>query len=279
MARKYSLAYLTIPGVNPMDQIRIAKECGYDYVSLRTIPMHLPGEPEFLLDKDPELFEATKKARKEYDMPLMDIELARVRPDLNIDEYEPAFEKAAELGGTDVLGSIWTRDKALYVEKVAKIAEMAKKYGLKYNVEFLPWAGVRNLQEDITLIDTVGMDNVFVMVDTLHAGRAGVTGAELARTPKKYFNFMHLCDGPAGPDGDVVLDNIKDDLMLYTAREARFYVGEGDIDIASMVAAIPDVPLSIELPHLGHIKEFGVQGHAQRCLDTAKAYFAKHGVE
>ena len=70
-----------------------------------------------------------------------------------------------------------------------------------------------------------------------------------------------------------------DHLMLYTAREARFYVGEGDIDIASMVAAIPDVPLSIELPHLGHIKEFGVQGHAQRCLDTAKAYFAKHGVE
>ena len=69
MARKYSLAYLTIPGVNPMDQIRIAKECGYDYVSLRTIPMHLPGEPEFLLDKDPELFEATKKALKEYDMP------------------------------------------------------------------------------------------------------------------------------------------------------------------------------------------------------------------
>ena len=191
MARKYSLAYLTIPGVNPMDQIRIAKECGYDYVSLRTIPMHLPGEPEFLLDKDPELFEATKKALKEYDMPLMDIELARVRPDLNIDEYEPAFEKAAELGGTDVLGSIWTRDKAFYVEKVAKIAEMAKKYGLKYNVEFLPWAGVRNLQEDITLIDTVGMDNVVVMVDTLHAGRAGVTGAELARTPRKYFNFIH----------------------------------------------------------------------------------------
>lgn len=40
--RKFSLAYLTIPGTNPMDQIRIAKECGYDSVSLRTISMHLP---------------------------------------------------------------------------------------------------------------------------------------------------------------------------------------------------------------------------------------------
>ena len=279
MARKFSLAYLTIPGTNPMDQIKIAKEAGYDYVSLRTIPMHLPGEPEFLLDKDPALFEATKAALKEYDMPLMDIELARVRPDLNIDEYKPAFEKAAELGGTDVLGSIWTRDKGWYTETAGKIADMAKEFGLMYNIEFLPWAGVRNLQEDITLIDDLARDNVFVMVDTLHAGRAGVTGKELARTPAKYFRFIHLCDGPAGPDGDPVLDNIKDDLMLWTAREGRMYPGEGVMDIAGMVKAMPNIPLSIELPNLKEIEARGVAGHAARCLEVAKAYFAANGID
>ena len=123
MSRKFSLAYLTIPGTAPVDQIRIAKEAGYDFVSLRTIPMHLPGEPEFLLHKDAKLFEETRQALKEYDMPVMDIELARVRPDLDINEYDPAFEKAAELGATDVLGSIWTRDKAYYIDQMAKIAE------------------------------------------------------------------------------------------------------------------------------------------------------------
>ena len=283
MKRKYSLAYLTTPGVNPMDQIKMAKEAGYDYVSLRTIPMHLPGEPEFLLDKDPALFEATKAALAEYDMPLMDIELARVRKDLNIDEYKPAFEAAAKLGATDVLGSIWTRDKAWYVEKAGKIADDAKEFGLKFNIEFLPWAGVRNLQEDITLIDELARDNVFVMVDTLHAGRAGVTGAELARTPAKYFNFIHLCDGPAGKDTDLatdcVLDNIKDDLMLYTAREARYYVGEGNIAIADMIAAMPNIPLSIELPNLKEIEARGRFGHAKQCLDTAKAYLKAHGLD
>ena len=261
-----------------MEQIRIAKETGYDYVSLRTIPMHLPGEPEFLLHKDPELFANVQKALKEYDMPLMDIELARVRPDLDIDEYEPAFEAAAKLGGTDVLGSVWTRDKAYYVEKVGKIAEMAKKYGLNYNVEFLPWAGVRNLQEAITLVDTVGADNLYIMVDTLHAGRAGVTGAELKRTDPKYFHFIHLCDGPAGPDGDPVLSDINAPLMLHTAREARLYPGEGAMDIAGMVSAMPEIPLSIELPNLERIQELGVEGHARRCLETAKAYFQEHGV-
>lgn len=278
MGRKYSLAYLTIPGTAPVEQIRIAKECGYDSVSLRTIPMHLPGEPEFLLHKDRELFKATQAALKEYDLPLMDIELARVRPDLDMDEYEPAFEAAAALGASDVLGSVWTRDRAYYTEQVGRIAEMAGKYGLNYNVEFLPWAGVRNLQEAITLVDSVAADNLYIMVDTLHAGRAGVTAAELARTDRKYFNFMHLCDGPAGPDGDPVLDNIRDELMLFTAREGRLYPGEGVMDLAGMAAAIPDAPLSIELPNLRRIQELGVEGHALRCIESAKKYFSEHGV-
>ena len=279
MSRKYSLAYLTIPGTDPMEQIRIARACGYDSVSLRTIPMHLPGEPEFLLHKDKELFESTRAALKEYDMPLMDIELARVRPDLNIDEYAPAFEKAAELGATDVLGSVWTRDVAWYTEQVGRIAEMAKQYGLSYNVEFLPWAGMRSRQAAITLVDAVGAENLYIMVDTLHAGRAGVTGAELARTDRKYFRFMHLCDGPAGPNGDPVLDDVNDELMLFTAREGRLYPGEGAMDIAGMVSTMPGVPLSIELPNLKRMQEMGAEGHARRCLETSKAYFAAHGVD
>ena len=52
MSRQFSLAYLTIPGTDPVQQIEIAKKVGYDFVSLRTIPMHLPNEPEFLLHKD-----------------------------------------------------------------------------------------------------------------------------------------------------------------------------------------------------------------------------------
>lgn len=279
MARAFSLAYLTIPGTNPMDQIKIARDTGYDYVSLRTIPMHLPGEPEFLLHKDNELFEATKKALKEFDIPLMDIELARVRPDLDIKEYDPAFEVAAELGATDVLGSVWTRDRAYYIEQVGRIAEMAKQYGLNYNVEFLPWAGVRNLQEAITLVDAVNTDNLYIMVDTLHAGRAGVTAAELARTDPKYFNFIHLCDGPAGPNGDPVLDNIRDDLMLYTAREGRLYPGEGVMDIAGMIKAMPVLPVSIELPNLKRMAELGAAGHAKRCLETAKVYFKDNAIQ
>ena len=121
--------------------------------------------------------------------------------------------------------------------------------------------------------------NAFIMVDTLHAGRAGVSADELKRTDPKYFRFIHLCDGPAGPDGDPVLDNIKDELMLFTAREGRLYPGEGVMDIAGMIKAMPEIPLSIELPNLKEMSVRGAAGHAARCLEVAKSYFKANGIE
>lgn len=43
MARQIPLAYLTTPGFQPLKQIKIASEAGCGYVSLRTIPVGLPG--------------------------------------------------------------------------------------------------------------------------------------------------------------------------------------------------------------------------------------------
>lgn len=278
MKHKYSLAYLTVPGTDPVTQIKIAAETGYDFVSLRTIPMHLPGEPEFLLHKDEVLFNDVRKALSDYGMKLNDIELARVRKDLDINEYEPAFEKAALLGATDVLSSVWTRDREWYSEKALKMCQMADEYGLSVNIEFLPWAGVRNLQEDITLVDYLrdnGADNAFIMIDTLHAGRAGVTKEEILRNlcdgqGKSYYRFMHICDGPAGKDGDPVLSDINDDLMLHTAREERLYPGDGVMDIKGMVEATGCEMLSIELPNIEIIKKDGAKAHAANCINAAK---------
>ncbi|MBQ6546082.1 MAG: hypothetical protein IJL72_10110, partial [Lachnospiraceae bacterium] len=81
----------------------------------------------------------------------------------------------------------------------------------------------------------------------------------------------HICDGPAGPDGDPVLGNIEDPLMLTVAREARLYPGEGVMDIAGMAAALPRTDLVIELPNLARIGEYGAKEHARRCIEAAKA--------
>ena len=272
--RKFSLAYLTLPGIDPVTQIRIAAECGYDYVSLRTIPLHLAGEPEFLLHKDKALMRNVKQAIREYSMPVMDIELARIREDLDVSEYEPAFEAAAEIGATDVLGSIWTGDEAYYSKKVAAVADMAAKYNLNYSIEFLTWAGVRNLAEAKALVDKLERPNLYCLVDTLHAHRSHVSADEIAKCGVKYFRFIHLCDGPYE-----IPSSLEDPEMLRIAREARQYPGSGGIDIAGMVHAMPGLPISIELPNLRNIAVYGFKGHARLCLEAAKEYLSYSGLK
>ena len=67
--------------------------------------------------------------------------------------------------------------------------------------------------------------------------------------------------------------------MIRIMREARLYVGEGGIDVASILAHIPHCVYSIELPNKERHEEIGYAEHATRCLETLKAYLARHAPE
>ena len=95
MTRKISLAYLTVPGMDPLAQVKMASKAGYDYVSLRTIPMGQAGEPQVHLENDPGLFASIQVALKETSLQPLDIELVRVKEDLPRD-YRGAFECAVK---------------------------------------------------------------------------------------------------------------------------------------------------------------------------------------
>lgn len=273
MARKFSLAYLTIPGTNPVDQIKIAAEAGYDFVSLRPIPMHLPNEPLFQFDQNKNLFNEVRKALSERNIKLMDIELARVREDLKVEDYESAFAAAAELGATDVLSSIWTKDKNFYYREFEKICDLADKYSLKVNLEFVTFAGVTNLDEALDVLNTVNRPNAYLMVDTLHAHRSRVSADDLAKVDRSKFGFIHLCDGPGA------IPALDDPSMTGVAREGRLYPGEGEIDLKGMLLAMPQNPISIELPNSKEMVARGAFGHAKQCLLKAKEYFTENGIE
>lgn len=272
MARKFSLAYLTIPGTNPVDQIRIAAEAGYDFVSLRPIPMHLPNEPLFQLGEDRKMFTEVKAALEECKIGLMDVELARVREDLKVSDYEKAFAAGAELGATDVLSSIWTKDKEYAVKEFAKICDLAASYNLRVNLEFVTFSGVPGLEDALEILDAVARPNAFLMVDTLHAHRSRVSAEDLAKVDRSRFGFIHLCDGPRE------IPSLEDPSMIGVAREGRLYPGEGGVDLIGMLKVMPGNPISIELPNSREMAERGAAGHAARCLLTAKEYFKANGI-
>jgi sugar phosphate isomerase/epimerase len=265
--QEFSLAHLTVMGCPPPEMIYVAARAGYDYVSLRTIFMGLPGEPNYGLSRNPGLLKQTRRALASTGVRLHDIELARVKDGVDPKTFVPEFEVAVELGARAVLSSIWSGDRASYVARFGEICDLAKPFGLTVDLESVPIATIRDLAGAVDVLRAAKRSNAGLMIDTHHFHRARDKAADLAALPREWFHFAQICDAP----GEIPTDR---DEMIHVLREARLYLGEGGIDVADILRQIPRVPYSIELPHLERARELGYAEHAFRCLETAKAYLA-----
>lgn len=273
MEYQFSLAHLTVLGCPPPEVVRIAANCGYEYASLRPVYMGLPGEPNYELAKNPQMLRETKQAMADTGVKIHDVELFRIAADKDVRNYEPALEVGAELGAKSALSSIWTDDLVRAAEQFAILAELAGKYGLNVDLEFVTWAAVYDLQGALAILQAQSAKNIGVLVDTLHFNRSRIPLTELDNIPAEWIHFIHLCDGPKE-----IPEKSDTPALIHTGRDARLYVGEGGIDIAAILNRLPAAPCSIELPHLARVAEYGYEEHAHRCLTKAKEYLAVHNI-
>jgi sugar phosphate isomerase/epimerase len=216
------------------------------------------------------MLKATKQAIKDTGVGIYDIELARIRDEQDVTDYELGIAAGAELGAQTLICSIWTPNKEYYIEQFAKLCGIADKYNINVMLEFVTFASVNNLKMAKEVIEATKPKNASLMIDTLHFSRSRVDIEELNDLPCPV-KMAHICDGPAS------IPAIDDkDALIHTARAERLYIGEGAIDIKSIIGKLPsDTVLSIELPHLERVIEYGQYEHARRCLESAKNYFSK----
>ncbi len=266
-APKFSLAHLTVLGCAPPEATYIAAFAGYDFVSFRIILLGLPGEPDYALARNPEMLRKTKTALAETGLKVHDIELARIADGVEMKSYEPALETAAELGARYVIASIWTDRHNYALESLAELCDLARATGLKVSLEFLTWTPLANLQQAVETCRTVKRENCGLLIDTLHFQRSRVALEELDAVPAEMFHFVHVCDAnkeiPSTAEG-----------LIYTAREARLDPGQGEIDLAAILARLPNVAYSLEIPNLQRVKKVGYAEHARLCLENARKYFS-----
>jgi sugar phosphate isomerase/epimerase len=246
--------------------VYLAARAGYDFVGLRLIPMGVPGEhPSITQDKD--IIRKTRKAMNETGIRLLDLELARILKDKDPKEYQPAMEAAAELGARHVISSAWETggplERDFIVERYAEICDLATPFGLTVELEFPTFSKLTNLKEAVDIVAAANRDNSGILLDTLYIHFSAVALAELETLPENWLHFLHVCDtDDAGPGSR--------EEMIHTARDDRRYLGEGTIDFKPILDRLPAMPLAIELPNLKCVKELGFEGHAKRCLDTAR---------
>lgn len=265
MARDISLAYLTIPGIEPLQQIEAAARAGYDCVSLRTIPMGLPGEPQIHLTRNADLLHKIKAALKNSGLKPLDIELIQYKKE-SPQDYQEAFDCAAQMGFTDVLSSVWTEDLSFAVDMCGRVCEQARQFGITVNLEFPVVSCVKTLAGAVKIQDQVGASNLKLLMDMMYCYTDQVTPEKIAALEPERFGIIHLCDWPKDTTGKETVEIV---------RGCREYCGLGAVDLKGILGALPKNPCSIESPNLSYIKALGAEGHAKRCLEYAKNVLAE----
>lgn len=263
MSRIYSMAYLTANGLPPVQAVALAAELGFDRISFRLLPAG-PGDTPAPLLTDEALFSDVKAALADTGLGVADVEMIRMDENTDLDRFRPFLARAAELGARHVLVAGDDTDRGRITDTYGRLCELTWEYGLSADLEFMPWTGIRNVADARALVEAASHPAAAVLFDCLHFNRCGSTLDEVASLPRDMMNYIQVCDGPIpyDPDGSA---------MMVLGRTGRLVPGEGNIDIAAILARLPkDIPVSVEVPNVAQVAQTSVRELVQRSLEATK---------
>lgn len=267
MTRPIGLAALTVLELSPPDMVSCARDAGFDCVGLRLLPA-TAEEVQHAMVGDTPLVRETERRLRDTDLPVLDIEIFRLRPDTDVADYEAALATGARLGATQALVAGNDPHEARLVASFAAFCELAAGHGIGANLEPMPWTDCRDFAQGARIVTAAAQPNGGVLVDAIHFDRGGSTASELAAAPRTLFRYAQLCDAPAQRPTDV-------QGLLHQARAERLMPGDGGLDLRGIVRALPaDLPLSIEIPMDTLAKTVPARERTKRMLAKARALLA-----
>jgi sugar phosphate isomerase/epimerase len=173
---------------------------------------------------------------------VLDVELAKLQADTDVNYFIPCMEAAAELDAKHILTQADDPDFHRVVDNFAKLCDLAAPFGLTCDIEFIPWLRTRDLAGAGKLLRAAARKNCGLLIDTLHFARAGCRLEELLACPAEWFHYIQLCDAPA------VAPSTQDGL-IYAAREERLFPGQGQLDLLGILNHLPNpIVMGIEIP-------------------------------
>jgi sugar phosphate isomerase/epimerase len=262
-----SLAHLTLLDLPPPELVRVAARTGYQTVGLRLINV-TDTTPGYALMQDRMMMRDTKAAMAETGMGVLDIEFVRITPEFDVATLEPFLAAGAELGARYVITAPYDPDLSRLSDRLGALAERAAAYRLRAVLEFFPWTVVPDLGAALSVVEATGRPDVGILVDTLHFDRSYSSIADLGRVPPSRLPFLHLSDAP-------VQDSYTIEELLHCGRAERLPPGEGGIDLARIIGAMPPgIPIALEVPMQAVIAAVGAEAAALRVRQAATRLLA-----
>ena len=269
MTRHFALAFLTVADLAPAEAIRLAAETGYSSVGLRLLPAAASGEGPYPIMSDRSMLVEAQKALAETGIKVGDVEIVRLKAETDVRDFLPFLECAEALGASNILVAGDDANHERLTQTFAAFAELAARYRLTADLEFMPWTGVKNAEEARRIVEAASQPNGGVLADALHWDRTGGKVADLQAIAPDRIHYFQLCDAPAEYDP-------SDAGLIAIARGGRLLPGDGGIDLVSFVRALPKtVPISVEIASSEMMKRLSPRERAEQALAAARRIIEK----
>ena len=240
--REVSLSPLTVLPSGPLEQIDAAVAAGFQTVGLRLLPVMTT---DVAIMEDPALMRAIAQRIGETGLSVLDVEVVRVNPRLDVSGVLPVLEFGAELRArwlavtADRLDDYRPEEEPALTRKLTELADAASIRGMGVMLEFMVFRGVATLEDAVRIVSAVDRPNMRICLDVLHLFRSGGGVESLREVDPSLLACIQLNDAPAIPPDDVQRE----------ARYDRLLPGRGQLPLRELLDTLPtDIPLAIEVP-------------------------------
>lgn len=247
--RLLSLAAGVVLDLDPADAVDIAAEAGFGGVGIWYEPSTWS------------LAQSRAVARRLAATGLVALDIEPVILGRGADPGDAVVDVAADIGAQNVLVASGPAEPEFVADRLAELCDRAAPAETRVNLEFLPIFTIGSLERALETIYEIDRPNGGVLVDTLHLARSGGEPADLVAVPSARLPYLQIADAPwVGPNSR---DELRDE-----ALHGRQLPGEGQLPLADVLAAVPDVPLSFEIRSSELIERYPDP------LERARAVFA-----
>ncbi len=261
-----SLAHLCELEVAPPELIDIAARAGFASVGLRTYPAS-PGGVAYALRTSAEQAEMRRRIAA-TGVSVLYIELISLSETTRVADYGPMLEAGAAIGARRVAVAGDTSDVAVVADKMAELCVLARGFGIAVDLEFMPFRAVRSLADAVAVVRRAGEVNAHVLIDALHVFRSGSSLADLAALDPRLLGTLQICDAPHAAPAAAEL--------VVEARTRRLFPGQGGLDLAGLMAALPpEIPIGVEVPLAGQYPNLDPAERLARLAKVTRAFLER----
>ena len=273
MPRPISISALTALELAPPDLVSIAAAAGYSHVGLRLVAA-TTTEPQRAMIGDTPMVRETRARLDATGIQVLDIEVLRLTPGTRVaDDLLPAIETGARLGARYALVTGNDPDEARLVDRFAELCDLAAGCGVAPQLEFMSFSDLKTLPQAARVIERAGRDDAGIVVDAYHFSRTRCRLADVARVPPSRFRYAQLCDAPAAIPA-------TQEAVLAEARGERRFPGDGELDLVSLVRALPPgIPVAVESPTHALARSVDALERARRAIAGVRRVLESAGLD